>query len=85
MYNGTVEEVTMRFRNNMMNAVVDKFGRQNYVNPVDKDHFEITVPVAVSPQFFGWVFGLGNYVTIVGPEWVKKMVEALEKVRKRYE
>ena len=85
MYNGTVEEVTMRFRNNMMNAVVDKFGRQNFVNPVDKDHFEITVPVAVSPQFFGWVFGLGNYVTIVGPEWVKdKMVETLEKVRKRY-
>lgn len=85
MYNGTVEEVTMRFRNNMMNAVVDKFGRQNFVNPVDKDHFEITVPVAVSPQFFGWVFGLGNYVTIVGPKWVKeKMVEALEKVRKRY-
>ena len=85
MYNGTVEEVTMRFRNNMMNAVVDKFGRQNFVNRVDEDHFEVTVPVAVSPQFFGWVFGLGNYVTIIGPEWVKeKMVEALEKVRKRY-
>ena len=86
MYNGKVEDVTMRFRNNMMNAVVDKFGKQNFAHPVDKDHFEITVPVAVSPQFFGWIFGLGNYVTIVGPTWVKdKMVEALEKVRRRYE
>lgn len=86
MYHGEVEEVTMRFRNNMMNAVVDKFGKQNFAYPVGKDHFEITVPVAVSPQFFGWIFGLGNYVTIVGPEGVKKkMVEALEEVRKRYE
>lgn len=86
MYNGKVERVTMRFRNNMMNAVVDKFGKQDYVKEVDKDHFEITVPVAVSPQFFGWIFGLGNYVTIVGPEHVVEgMKKHLKAITKRYE
>ena len=56
------------------------YNDENNLAAVDQDHFEITVPVAVSPQFFGWVFGLGNYVTIVAPEWVKeKMVEELEK------
>ena len=86
MYSGEVQRVTMRFRNNMMNAVIDKFGKLGYVKEVDKDHFEVTVSVAVSPQFFGWVFGLGNYVTIVGPEDVKeKMKKMLDSVRKRYE
>ena len=85
MYSGDVQRVTMRFRNTMMNAVIDKFGKLGYVKEVDKDHFEVTVPVAVSPQFFGWVFGLGNYVTIVGPENVKeKMKKMLDSVRKRY-
>ena len=53
---------------------------------VDDGHFKVTVPVTVSPQFFAWVFGLGNYVTIKGPEnVVKQMKEMLGKVRKRYE
>ena len=86
MYSGDVQRVTMRFRNNIMNAVIDKFGKLAYVKEVDKDHFEVTVSVAVSPQFFGWVFGLGNYVTIVGPEDVKeKMKKMLDSVRKRYD
>ena len=86
MYSGDVQRVTMRFRNTMMNAVIDKFGKLGYVKEVDKDHFEVTVPVAVSPQFFGWVFGLGNYVTIVGPENVKeKMTKMLDSVRNRYD
>jgi len=86
MYNGKVERVTMRFRNNMMNTVVDKFGRQDYAHAVDENHFEITVPVAVSPQFFGWIFGLGNYVTIVGPAHVVEgMKKHLKAITKRYE
>lgn len=86
MYSGKVQDVTMRFRFNMMNAVVDKFGRQDYVKVIDEEHFEITVPVAVSPQFYGWIFGLGGYVTIMAPQSVRKgMVKELEKIRKRYE
>ncbi|MBR3018962.1 MAG: WYL domain-containing protein, partial [Clostridia bacterium] len=51
----------------------------------DDQHFKITVPVAVSPQFFAWVFGLGNYVTITAPDSVvKQMKDMLEKVSKRY-
>ena len=69
-----------------MNAVIDKFGKLGYVKEVDKDHFEVTVSAAISPQFFGRVFGLGNYVTIVGPEDVKeKMKKMLDSVRKRYD
>ena len=76
----------MVFLNRMLNTVIDRFGKDVLAYPVDKNHFKITVPVAISDQFFGWIFGLGNYVTIVGPEDVKeKMKENLAKVAKRYE
>lgn len=85
MYSGTVQDVTMRFRNNMMNEVVSRFGEQPYARVVDKDHFEVTVPVAVSPQFFSWMFGLGRYVRIIAPESVRKdMLKLLDKVRPIY-
>ena len=46
----------------------------------------MTVTVAVSPQFFAWVFGLENYVTITAPDNVmKQMKDMLEKVSKRYD
>ena len=45
----------------------------------------VTVNVAVSDQFFGWVFGLGDLVRIVAPVHVKQgMKEMLEKVHEGY-
>ena len=85
MYNGTQEEVTMVFQNRMLDTVIDKFGKDVWFSRVDDQHFKVTVPVAVSPQFFAWIFGLGNYVTIIEPEnVVKQMKDMLEKVGKRY-
>ena len=85
MYNGKEERVEMVFHNRMMDVVIDKFGKEVWLEKVDEWHFKISVPVAVSPQFFAWVFGLGNYVTITGPEHVKQqMKEMLEEVHKRY-
>ena len=80
------KEKTHCFRNNMMNTVIDKFGKQLVVRPVDKDHFEVSVRVMVSPQFYGWVFGLGNYVTITSPpSVVEGMKKNLKAITKRYE
>ena len=86
MFGGDVKHVTLRVSNRMMGAIIDKFGRQNYAHPVDDRHFEVTVSVAISPQFYGWVFGLKNYVTIVSPQdVVEGMKEHLRAVMKRYE
>jgi len=86
MYNGKQEQVTMVFHNRMLDTVIDQFGREVWLSKVDDWHFKVTVTVAVSPQFFAWVFGLGNYVTITAPDnVVKQMKDMLEKVSKRYE
>ena len=49
MFDGRIETVTMVFRKNLMNAVMDRFGSGVFVSPVDdKEYFQISVPVAVS-------------------------------------
>jgi hypothetical protein len=54
--------------------------------PEDSDHFFLSVGVAVSPQFYGWVFGLGTGVVIAGPEEVRQgMRDYLEQQRAAYE
>ena len=86
MYGGKVEHVTMQFTNHMMGAAIDRFGRDIVVQKADDWHFRITVPVAVSNQFFGWVLGLKNQVKIIGPDSVVDQWKALlDDVRKRYE
>ena len=59
MFGGETVPVTMVFQNRMMGAVMDRFGRDVVVMKEDERHFRVTVPVAVSNQFYGWVFGLG--------------------------
>ena len=86
MYGGEVRKVEMVFQNRMLNTVIDRFGKDVMAYPVNKDHFKITVPVAVSQQFYGWVFGLGKSVRIVGPEDVKEgMKKALADIIERYQ
>ncbi len=86
MYNGNQENVTMIFHIKMIDTVVDQFGKDIWPTKIDDRHFKVTLPVAVSPQFFAWVFGLGGFATIVGPDnVVQQMKDMLEKVSKRYE
>ena len=86
MFGGGVEPVTMVFQNRFIGTVMDRFGRDVVVMNEDERHFRITVPVAVSQQFFAWVFGLGKNVRIVAPESVKeKMKKALEDIQGMYE
>lgn len=86
MYSGEVKEVSMVFTNNMVNAVVDRFGRDIMIHKEDKYHFRISVAVAVSPQFYGWVFGLGKMVRIIGPEDVRQgYLDMMKNVQEKYE
>ncbi len=68
MYGGEVRGVTLQFQNRLMNVAIDKFGKDIVPSRVDEGHFKITVPVAVSDQFFGWVVGLGTKVKIIEPQ-----------------
>ena len=51
------------------------------ISPADEEHFIVNVNIAISSQFFGWVFALGTGVKILAPENVvermKQEIDAL--------
>lgn len=79
MYGGKAYDVCIRFRKELADAVIDQFGKDVMMMPVDADHFTITVPVEVSPTFFAWIATFGRRVKILEPApVVKKMREFLQ-------
>ena len=68
MYGGKEYNVRIRFRKELADAVIDQFGKDVMMMPVDEDHFTITVPVEVSPTFFAWIATFGRRVKILDPE-----------------
>lgn len=77
MYAGPEATVTLRGSSSMAEVVWDRFGSDAPLVPDGADHFTVTLPVALSPQFFGWLFGLEGELVLTAPR------EAVETYRRR--
>ncbi len=86
MYHGDEKTVKLRFTNELVNVVIDRFGKETIIVPEDDgEHFTVSVSVVVSNQFFGWLFGLADGCEVVSPADVReKMRETAEAVIKQY-
>lgn len=86
MYGGEAIEVSLVFANGLAGVVMDRFGKETRMRPVDEGHFKVRVKVAVSGQFFGWLAGLGSGVRIEAPGAVADAYRAhLKKIIEEYE
>ena len=85
MYGGEETDVIIEGDNDMVGVVIDRFGKDIAIAQKDADTFEARVTVAVSPQFFGWIMGLGGGVRIAGPApVVKQMQDEIRRLSARY-
>lgn len=67
MYSGQEMTVTLRGHSSMAGVIWDRFGQDVILVPDGPEHFTVSVPLVLSPQFFGWLFGLETGVTVVAP------------------
>lgn len=72
MYGGKDERVTLLCHNELAGVILDRFGRDVWMRPYDEKHFTVTVTVAVSRQFFGWITGIGRKLQILEPDNVRE-------------
>ena len=79
MFGGELETVTLKCTNEMSNVIIDQFGKDVKLIPVDDEHFTVKVEVAVSNQFFGWVIGLGKDVQLIEPKSAREKMAELVK------
>ena len=86
MYHGEKTKVCIKFANHMCGVFIDRFGKDTLFRKIDENHSELIVDINVSPQFFGWMFSLGNDVEIVSPiEVVNELREYTKKFIMKYE
>lgn len=67
MFRGAEVTMTLRFESRMASVVLDRFGQDVMLIPDGADHFTVSLPLVMSPQFFGWLFGLGSGVQLKAP------------------
>lgn len=72
MYGGEEQEVKLELENRFIGVIIDRFGKDSAIRKKDMTHFYIRVKVAVSPQFFGWLSGLGAGAKIAAPKEVQQ-------------
>ena len=84
-YHGEKVKVRIRFINRLADAVVDQFGKETVMVPIDKDHFYALLPVELSPPFCAWVATFGRGAKILAPEAaITEMRKFIEKVSDMY-
>lgn len=77
MYAGETVEVKLRFHKDLVNVVMDRFGKDTMLIPDGDSHFNFTVKVVVSPMFLSWVIGFGRKATILHPKSVIAQCKSL--------
>ena len=70
MFHGDQTTVKLRFHKELVNVVIDRFGKDIMLIPDGPEHFNFTVSVAVSPMFLSWVMGFGEKAQILYPQSV---------------
>ena len=69
MFSGEKKRVSLRFTNNLLDTMVDRFGTGadvSYYADGDR-HFVVNTEIAISNQFYGWLCGFRKMAKIVSP------------------
>ena len=77
MFSGREAKIRLLCENRFVNVMLDRFGQEMMLIPEGEDRFALTVDAVVSPQFYGWLFGLGTGVKLTDPDWAAAEYRAM--------
>lgn len=85
MFGGEEMRVTLECDLEMIGVIIVRFGKDVVCIPKGERSFVVSVNVIPSPQFLGWVIGLGAQVKITSPEVVlQQMREEVKRLNAQY-
>lgn len=86
MFNGEETDVSIKFENELVGVIYDRFGADVPIVKSDEKHFICHVKVAVSPHFLSWIISFGNRAEILSPDTVvEQLYSLLREASKVYE
>lgn len=83
MFSTERKRVQLVCTNDVMDAVIDRFGEDVETYAFDMEHFRADVEVAVNSLFYMWIFGFRGKVSIKEPQDVKD--DYIQMVKDAYE
>ncbi|MCD4712881.1 MAG: WYL domain-containing protein [Clostridiales bacterium] len=72
MFGGTLERVKIRFEHDMINLVIDKFGKDISICEKDETSFCVYLNLAITNTFFSWIVIFGTHAEILSPAHVRE-------------
>ena len=86
MFNGEETDVSIKFENELVGVIYDRFGADVPIVKSDEKHFICHVKVAVSPHFLSWIISFGNRAEILSLDTVvEQLYSLLREASKVYE
>ena len=74
MFAGEKETVEVKFKNYLLNVVLDKLGLEANVQKVDDHWFKIRAEVLISSGFVYWVLQFGGDAEILSPDCLRQRI-----------
>lgn len=85
MFTGERTPVELVFDNDLAGVLIDRFGTEMPIQKEDDFTSRTCIDITVSPQFYGWLLGLGSRIHIAGPENIKwDFLDYVDEIRRSY-
>lgn len=69
MFGGTKADVKLSVDNDLIGVFIDRFGTNVFLTRESDKRFCANVDVVLSPQFYAWLFGLGDKIKLLSPQY----------------
>ncbi|PFG06055.1 WYL domain-containing protein [Bacillus sp. es.034] len=76
MFAGDEEWIKIKFHNNLINVMIDKFGKNVHVQRHGEDHFILSTKARVSTGLVNWIFTFGSQAEVISPPSLVETVKA---------
>ena len=72
MFSGESTDVKLRFTNDLINPVLDRFGKDITIIPDGDESFTVHVNVKAEAPFYAWLFMFGRKAEIIEPDHLRE-------------
>ncbi|WNB93011.1 WYL domain-containing protein [Bacillus sp. NEB1478] len=85
MYSGEKAAITLQFTNDLINVMIDRFGLDADIRPMDEHNFIVKTQAAVSDGLVRWLLAWGDQAKVIHPqELIEKMKDESSKLYHNY-
>ncbi|MGR3764684.1 helix-turn-helix transcriptional regulator [Rossellomorea sp. NS-SX7] len=87
MFAGDEEWIKIKFHNQLINVIIDKFGKEADIRKYDENHFILTTKARISGGLVNWILNFGSKAEVISPasllETVKQEIISMYKLYER--